>query len=54
MDPKPMIEEDCKPHCLKEWQAYKVGGRGLRGAGGGPHARRGRMGAGGRRGRAMG
>ncbi|PNH01742.1 Cytochrome b-c1 complex subunit 6, partial [Tetrabaena socialis] len=23
-DPKPKIEEDCKPHCVKEWAAYKA------------------------------
>ncbi|KAJ9511761.1 hypothetical protein QJQ45_022634, partial [Haematococcus lacustris] len=23
-DPKPQIEEECKAHCVKEWQAYKA------------------------------
>ncbi|KAF5837872.1 ubiquinol:cytochrome c oxidoreductase 8 kDa subunit [Dunaliella salina] len=23
-DQKPQIEEECKPHCVKQWQEYKA------------------------------
>lgn len=30
-DQKPIIEQECKVHCVKQWKEYKVGDEGTKG-----------------------